>query len=323
MIVLILPFEQNSKLDKLVFPVYEKIDHLIDRDHSNTTLKTPKDQLFAVRNIQMNMTKSDVEQQLGKPVDVRGSEYGTDWHIYHNQYHDFVMVLYLDNRVHGLYSNQNVITSKKDIKYHSPRDLVQKELGNPIDQIQKGRTIYHQDNDEYEIYDIDHIYHTVFYDKHESNQVTGLLQISHTLENHLNQQYAAPSSYLMKSYEHLDFQFVNAARVQKGLAPLSYSSTLTQTARKHSQDMAENGYFDHINLAGQSPFERMKNDGISYKVAAENLAYGQVSSIYAHHGLMNSLGHRKNILNKEVTSLGVGVEFNELRQPYWTENYTG
>ena len=41
----------------------------------------------------------------------------------------------------------------------------------------------------------------------------------------------------------------------------------------------------------------MKRDGIQFNVAAENLAYGQQSSIYAHEGLMNSLGHRENILN--------------------------
>ena len=38
---------------------------------------------------------------------------------------------------------------------------------------------------------------------------------------------------------------------------------------------------------------------------------------------MNSLGHRKNILNDAFNTLGVGVDFNDEKQPFWTENYTG
>ena len=56
----------------------------------------------------------------------------------------------------------------------------------------------------------------------------------------------------------------------------------------------------------------MKRDGIQFNAAAENLAYGQQSSIYAHEGLMNSLGHRENILNTHVNTLGVGVDFNKI-----------
>ena len=58
-------------------------------------------------------------------------------------------------------------------------------------------------------------------------------------------------------------------------------------------------------------------------MAGENLAYGQQNSIFAHEGLMNSLGHRKNILNTNFSTLGVGVDFNEKRQPYWTEKLYG
>ena len=74
---------------------------------------------------------------------------------------------------------------------------------------------------------------------------------------------------------------------------------------------------------GESPFDRLKDDDIDFNAAGENLAYGQQNSIFAHEGLMNSLGHRKNILNTNFSTLGVGVDFNDKRQPYWTENYTG
>ncbi len=85
--------------------------------------------------------------------------------------------------------------------------------------------------------------------------------------------------------------------------------------------MAENQYFSHTNLKGQSPFDRMEEDNIEFTTAGENLAYGQISSIFAHGGLMNSLGHRENILQEHFRNLGVGVAFNNESQPYYTKKY--
>jgi uncharacterized protein YkwD len=65
----------------------------------------------------------------------------------------------------------------------------------------------------------------------------------------------------------------------------------------------------------------MKDDDVRFHLAGENLAYGQFSSIFAHEGLMNSLGHRKNILREEYEYLGVGVAFNNESQPYYTQNF--
>ena len=85
--------------------------------------------------------------------------------------------------------------------------------------------------------------------------------------------------------------------------------------------MADNNYFSHDNLQGLSPFDRIKEDGIGFKRAGENLAYGQSSSIFAHEGLMNSKGHRENILLKDYSSLGIGVDFNQEMQPYYSEEF--
>ncbi|ARJ52041.1 secretion protein [Staphylococcus lutrae] len=271
----------------------------------------------------MNMNRKAVEAKLGQPKAEIGNKYGTKWFVYHQDFNDFVMVSYINQKVHGLYTNQNMMTSKSGVKYGTAKDVVRAELGTPIKGFHKGRTIYEIDNEEYDVFDDDGIYTTVFYDKHENNQLTGMLQVSHLMENQLTHQYAAPSNYLRESFEKQDFYLLNAERVQKGLHPLAFSESLAKTARKHSTDMAKHHYFDHTNQQGESPFDRMKKDGHQYQTAAENLAYGQTDAIFAHHGLMNSLGHRKNILNTDVTQIGIGVDFNAQRQPYWTENYIG
>ncbi|API80634.1 TPA: CAP domain-containing protein [Staphylococcus argenteus] len=287
-------------------------------------MDTPKKQQFAFNNIQMNMSKSEVEKVLKQPKRVTFNEYGTKWYTYYDgDYNNFIMVSYIKDKVNAIYSNQNIITSKSKIKYNTPKSVVRQRLGEPETEIVKGRVRYEQNNKEYDVFHKNHIYTTVFYDKHRRNNVTAVLQVSDAMENRLKEQYGAPSKSLANSYELQNFDLVNAERKQHELPTLKYSKQNSETARKHSKDMADNHYFDHTNLKGQSPFDRLKKDGITFRSAGENLAYGQVSSIYAHEGLMNSLGHRKNILNDAFNTLGVGVDFNDEKQPFWTENYTG
>lgn len=287
-------------------------------------MDTPKKQQFAFNNIQMNMSKSDVEKPLNKPKRVTFNEYGTKWYTYYDDdYNNFIMISYIKDKVNALYTNQNIITSKSKIKYNTPKSVVRQRLGEPETEIVKGRVRYEQNNKEYDVFHKNHIYTTVFYDKHQRNNVTAVLQVSDAMENRLKEQYGAPSKSLADSFELQNFDLVNAERKQHQLSTLKYSKQNSETARKHSKDMAKNHYFDHTNLKGQSPFDRLKKDGITFNSAGENLAYGQVSSIYAHQGLMNSIGHRKNILNDTFKILGVGVDFNDEKQPFWTENYTG
>lgn len=287
-------------------------------------MDTPKKQQFAFNNIQMNMSKSDVEKTLNKPKRVKFNEYGTKWYTYYDDdYNNFIMISYIKDKVNALYTNQNIITSKSKIKYNTPKSVVRQRLGEPETEIVKGRVRYEQNNKEYYVFHKNHIYTTVFYDKHRRNNVTAVLQVSDAMEIRLKEQYGAPSKSLADSFELQNFDLVNAERKQHQLSTLKYSKQNSETARKHSKDMANNHYFDHTNLKGQSPFDRLKKDGITFNSAGENLAYGQVSSIYAHQGLMNSIGHRKNILNDTFKILGVGVDFNDEKQPFWTENYTG
>ncbi|MCI4060749.1 CAP domain-containing protein, partial [Bacillus cereus] len=74
-------------------------------------------------------------------------------------------------------------------------------------------------------------------------------------------------------------------------------------------------YFDHNSHSYVSPFDMMKKFGISYTSAGENIAQGQRTPEEVVQALMNSAGHRANILNKGYTHIGVGyVE----RGNYWT-----
>lgn len=101
-------------------------------------------------------------------------------------------------------------------------------------------------------------------------------------------------------------ELVNQERQAAGLAPLQADPELTEVARKHSVDMFARGYFAHDTPEGLSPFDRMKAANVRFTTAGENLALAPTLGI-AHTGLMNSPGHRANILRREFGRVGIGV----------------
>lgn len=99
---------------------------------------------------------------------------------------------------------------------------------------------------------------------------------------------------------------INRERTKKGLPPLRMDENLREVARSHANDMLQRGYFSHYTLEGMSPFDRMNKFGIAFIDAGENLALAPSTSI-AHQGLMNSPGHRANILGPTFHKVGIGV----------------
>ena len=102
------------------------------------------------------------------------------------------------------------------------------------------------------------------------------------------------------------FNLVNMERQKEHLLPLKSSDRLKELARDYARDMFVRGYFSHYNPEGQSPFDRMKKRGITFLAAGENLALAPNVTL-AHQGLMNSPGHRANILSSDYGQVGIGV----------------
>ena len=113
-------------------------------------------------------------------------------------------------------------------------------------------------------------------------------------------------------------RLVNEQRTQNGLAPLTLSDKLCELATLKAEDMVANGYFDHISPTYGTPFEMMKQFGVSYRSAGENIAAGQRTPEEVMNAWMNSSGHRANILNETYTELGVGVAVGS-RGIHWVQ----
>ncbi|WP_409368877.1 CAP domain-containing protein [Lysinibacillus sp. 38-6] len=101
-------------------------------------------------------------------------------------------------------------------------------------------------------------------------------------------------------------KLVNAERAKAGLPALKEDWELSRVAKYKAQDMHDKHYFDHTSPTYGTPFKMMKNFGITYKSAGENIAKGQQSATEVVNAWMNSAGHRANILNKNYTHIGVG-----------------
>lgn len=122
------------------------------------------------------------------------------------------------------------------------------------------------------------------------------------------------------AYEKAVVDLVNEQRAQRGLAPLTLSAELCAGARVKSQDMADNNYFSHTSPTYGSPFDMMKQFGITYNTAGENIAQGYATPEAVVTAWMNSQGHRENILSAKYTTLGVGYVADG---NYWTQWFIG
>lgn len=120
------------------------------------------------------------------------------------------------------------------------------------------------------------------------------------------------------NYEREVIRLVNEIRVKNGLSELKENWELSRVARYKSQDMKDNNYFSHTSPVYGSPFEMIKNFGISYKSAGENIAKGYATPQAVVNAWMNSSGHRANILNASYTQIGVGYVASG---NYWTQMF--
>lgn len=99
---------------------------------------------------------------------------------------------------------------------------------------------------------------------------------------------------------------VNQERTSRGLRPLVMNDKAQAVARAYSRTMFAEGYFSHIDNQGHNPFDRMRAGGVSFGSAGENLALAPTLQL-AHNGLMNSPGHRANILSPDYRTVGIGI----------------
>lgn len=113
---------------------------------------------------------------------------------------------------------------------------------------------------------------------------------------------------------------INAERARSGAPSLSVDPTILDVARDYSRKMFAGGFFAHVDPTGRTPFDRMRAGGVRFAAAGENLALAPTVQL-AHDGLMNSPGHRANILNPRYRRVGIGVADGGMHGKIFTQNF--
>ena len=98
--------------------------------------------------------------------------------------------------------------------------------------------------------------------------------------------------------------------------PLTWNVHLESAALRHSKDMYDNGFMSHTGSDGSSLGDRLRDAGYSYRMAAENVAWGQRSVSIVMSAWLNSPGHCANIMNADIIHVGAARVGD-----YWTQKF--
>ena len=107
-----------------------------------------------------------------------------------------------------------------------------------------------------------------------------------------------------------------------GPAPrVTLSQTLADVALGHAADMAQHDYFDHQDLSGRTPAERVRAVGYKETLVGENIAYGPGSADEVVKGWLDSPGHCENIMEPRFTQMGIAYAPGSAPKPglYWVQ----
>lgn len=122
--------------------------------------------------------------------------------------------------------------------------------------------------------------------------------------------------HIEKGSERQIFDITNVIRLRHDLPVLQWDDQVAATAFAHSKDMYDQEYFAHESPTFGDLAERLQAGEIEYQLAGENIASEYADGPAAVEGWLNSEGHRKAMLEKEFTHLGVGVY-----QKNYTQNF--
>lgn len=293
----------------------------------------------ALFDLTLGMSSADVIKRLGEPARKDPSSLGYQWWIYNSDPAKYVQVGIANGKVVDLYSlapqakfgDIGVGTALQALERQHP-------LQNVVTFSYMGANIQITNQKQQRPLVMENGTAAIYYlDKQNSDKVTALRLIDTQMllrggfyETKWTYQGQAPDfdppalsikdrELVNAAYERQILDLVNVSRYRSKLPPLQWNEQAAQVARKHSLDMETNDFFDHVSATtGSDPFDRLKQAHISYRMAGENIAAGYPDAIEAHESWMNSPGHRKNVLEKGFTQLGVGVVADYYTQTFLT-----
>lgn len=267
-------------------------------------------------SVSLGESLSSLQQKLGAPLHVDKMPQGFDGYVY-NPREDYTSYMILGVK------NNKVVTCFTLAKNFSVENYVQEgESSSTLDSASWSKIT----DTEYRTLSTSDGNIMAFCDIHGTGQVYGILLYTsaYTSNRFIYGTSNVYSADMLTAAERQVFEITNAFRVYHGVGILQRDSRGDTAARMHSQDMADNNYFNHISQGTGYTFGiRLKNAGIIYTSAGENIIAGYADGISMMMGWINSQGHRTNMLNANYKYIGCGAAYgaNSTYKIYATQDF--
>lgn len=139
---------------------------------------------------------------------------------------------------------------------------------------------------------------------------------------YVGQVLKIPNLSKIKAFQEEVVRLTNLERAKYNLAPLKSDWEISRVARYKANDMRDNNYFSHYSPTYGDAFLMMRDFGISYTTAGENIAARQTTPDQVVTSWMNSETHKENILNPSFGKIGVGYSNGGILTHYWVQMFT-
>lgn len=235
---------------------------------------------------------------FGAPGRIDAVEDDCEYYVYHNDYSRMVFIAVREDQVIGFYTNS------MDFHFHNIG------YGDDIHQVNRALETNYTEASVL-TYETDTYTTKILMDQLETHKVTGIYLISKqeasSAAEDKSKQY---TDTVIHNIEQLSYDLLNSFRKHHDLPPLSWSSSASTSARKHSTAMATKNFFSHIDPELRTSGSRLFAEGVGYSDCSENIIGGYGNAILSGHALYNSNQQRRNILSKEYRYVGVGFAYD-------------
>ncbi len=285
-------------------------------------------------SVYIGKSSKNLISRFGKPERIDASAYGYEWWIYNRNADTYFQAGVENGRVKTIY----IVGDKLNIQPfrigQNVEDIYSSIMMDTDMTVQSGQGTYRFELSEEDLnirplVQLGDVYAQLALDKFSGKLICirymdkHTLMLQHPYEMVYRGELIKPGPISADKWAEIEsgsakqiFDITNIIRERFHLKKLGWSEDVAEVAYLHSKDMAVGHYFSHESPKYGNLEERLKAGKIMYKAAGENIAAHYMDGPAAVEGWLNSEGHRKAMLQKDFTSLGVGVY-----KKYYTQDF--
>ncbi len=319
-LILTEPFDENKDEQNRISTTIE----------NETTLNTNQMPMTSL----IGQSEEELMELYGKPTRIDPSFYGYDWWIYDQNEREYMQIGIQNNTVVTAYIIGEAINIEPFHIEQNISDIFSITTPEPTIAVEYDGNYYRFELSEEDmnirpLIDMDGVFVQLYLDRYTGKLSSVRMMNAETLiklrpyEVVYRGELVSPERVnkeqlrmIERGQEKQIFDVTNIIRKRHQLRKLIWDEDTAKVAYGHSKDMSEEHYFSHHSSKHGSLGNRLEKGAVSYELAGENIAAQYIDGLAAVEGWLNSEGHRKMLLEKNFTHIGVGV-YNK----YYTQNF--